>query len=390
MSSQPNWGEQKAVLLEGLSGTKRTVTDTLLENERKYLLETAAAGSTATGNFARLDKVFMPLIRRVTPATIAMELVGVQPMTAPIGVVFSQRIRYADTVAGGGPTADDEASGVNLYEKYSLIADGEAYTASDARTDLQITQALEAQGGHEINLEIVKKTIEPKTRKLQAKWSLEAQQDSQALHGIDLEQELVAAVSDEIIREQDRELLTELTNLSGTIKSFDFALADGRYASEKFTALMIGFSDLSNQIAFKCKRGGASWAVVSPNVLVALRHANNGAFVPATPTSDINPSATLFAGTLNGSIRVFVDNYATSDTILMGYKGASELDTGFVYSPYISLMKSDVIIDPTSYDPRMGLMTRYGLTKFDDTTNSLGNSSDYYGRGTISNLTLGF
>ena len=182
----------------------------------------------------------------------------------------------------------------------------------------------------------------------------------------------------------------ELTSLAGTVKSFDFSLADGRYASEKFTAMIIGFSDLSNQIAFKCKRGGASWAVVSPDLLVALRHANNGSFVSATPNTDINPSATLFAGTLNGNIRVFVDNYAVGNTILMGYKGSSELDTGFIYSPYIPIMKSGVVTDPTSFDPRISLMTRYGLVKFTDTATDLGNSSDYYGRGTINNLTLGF
>ena len=386
-----NWSDTKEALLEGLEGTKRSVTAQLLENEKAYILkEDVAAGATGTGNFDRMDKIFMPLIRRVTPATIAMELVGVQPMNAPIGVVFTQRARYSNAPAGSGLTVNDEASGVKVYEKYSLIAAGEAYTASDTRTDREIMDRLESEGGNEMNIEVIKKTVEPKTRKLQAKWTIEAEQDSKALHSLDLEAELVAAVSDELIREQDRELLGELTNLAGTVKSFDFSLADGRYASEKFTALVIGISDLSNKIAFKCKRGGASWAVVSPDMLVALRHANNGSFVPATPTTDINPSATLFAGTLNGSIRVFVDNYAATNTILMGYKGSSAMDTGFVFAPYIPIMKSNVVIDPTTYDPRIGLMTRYGLVSFTDTNTDLGNSSDYYARGTITNLTLGF
>ena len=384
-----NWNEQKEILLDGLSTKQRNITSALLENERTHLVETAAAGVTATGNVARLEKLVMPLIRRVTPATIAMELVGTQPMTQPVGQITSLRVKYAKTIATGGPTADQEASGVTVFDKYSLIAAGEAYTASDARTEAQITAVLESDGGNEISLEIVKKTIEAKTRKLQAKWTIESDQDAKAMHGIDIEQELVAAVSDEIIRELDRELLNELTALAGTVKSFDFAAADGRYSAEKFTALTIGMSDLSNQIAIKCKRGGATWMVVSQNLLVALRHANNGSFVPATASGDLSPQNTLFAGVFNGNVRVFVDIYATGDTILMGYKGSSELDTGFVYAPYIPLMQSGVITDPDTYDPRMGLMSRYALAKFDNSTTDLGNSADYYGRATVSNLSLG-
>ncbi len=385
------WQEIKEVLLEGLEGNHRQITGALLENENKHLNETAAAGSTATGNIATFDKIVMPLIRRVTPATIAMELVGVQPMNGPVGIVNTLRIRYADDLSGtGGPSANQEASGVTVFDKYSLIANGEIYTASDSRTASQITAALEGQGGYEMNLEIVKQSIEAQTRKIQAKWSIESQQDAQALHGLDIESELVSTLSDQIIREQDREIINNLTNLAGTVKSFDFLTADGRYASEKFTAIVIGMSDLSNQIAVKTKRGGATWAVISPNVLVALRHANNGSFTPASASSGLNPSATMFVGTLNGTVRVFVDIYATSETILMGYKGSSELDTGYVFSPYIPLMQSGVIIDPVTFDPRVSLMTRYALTAFTNTTTSLGNSSLYYARGVVSNLSLGF
>lgn len=386
-----NWVDKKSALLEGLDGKKRDVTAQLLENQRKHLTETAASTSTATGNISRYEKIFMPLIRRTAPATIAMELVGVQPLAMPQGVVFTQRFRYSNNLsATGGPVANAEASGVNLYEKYSLIASGEAYTASDARTNAQITAALEAQGGYEMNLEIVKKTVETKTRKLQAKWTLEADQDSRAMHGLDIESEMIAALSDEIVREQDREIITDLTALAGTVKSFDFTTADGRYASEKYTALTIGMSDLSNQIAVKTKRGGASWAIVSPDILVALRHANNGAFTPTSASGDVVASTTLFVGTLNGSIRVYVDINASTNTILMGYKGASEVDTGYVYSPYIPLMASNVITDPSTYDPQVGLMTRYALTSFTDANTDLGNSADYYARATVSNLSLGF
>ena len=390
MSTTQNWEEVKGTLLEGLNSKQSQITSVLLENQKKYLTETAAAGVTATGNVARLEKLVMPLIRRVTPATIAMELVGTQPMTQPVGQITSLRVRYAQTVDTNSPTAEDEANGVAVYDKYSLLAAAETdYTALAARDAAAQTAFLEADGGKEMNLEIIKKAIEAKTRKLQAKWTIESDQDAKAMHGIDIEKELVAALSDEIIRELDRELIGELTALAGTVKSFDFSLADGRYSGEKFTALSIGMSDLSAQIAIKSKRGGATWMVVSQNVLTAMRHAGNGSFVPATASSDLSPSSTLFAGTFNGSVRVFVDIYATTDTILMGYKGSSEIDTGFVYSPYVPLMQSGVVTDPTTFDPRMGLMTRYAFTKFDNASTDLNNSADYYGRAVVSNLSLG-
>jgi len=389
-----NWTEVKEVLLDGLDTKQAEITSTLLENQKSYLAESISGGTTGTGAIQSLEKLVMPLIRRVAPATIAMDLVGVQPMTQPIGQITSLRVRYANAKTGlnGTPNtplqANTEASGQAVYDKYSLIASG-AQSFDPTLSENSQTLLMEGDGGNEINLEIVKKTVEAKTRKLKAKWSIESEQDAKAYHGIDIESELVTAISDEIIRELDRELLAELNGLAGTVKAFDFALADGRYSSEKFTALTIGMSDLSNNIAFSCKRGGASWMVISQNVLVALRHANNGAFVPATTTSAMSPQNTLFVGVLNGNVRVYVDIYAVGDSILMGYKGASEIDTGFVYCPYVPLMQSGVVTDPDTFDPSMGLMTRYALSKFDDVTTDLGNSSDYYARATVANLKLG-
>lgn len=386
-----NWQKEKEVLLEGLSGKRRNVLDTVLENQRRYLNEQAADGTTGTANITRFDKVVMPLVRRVEPATVAMELVGVQPMNQSIGIVNSLRVRYSSDVGKGGGDvevkAGEEASGVNVYEKYSLIAQGAAYDSSDALTPWEQTLALESQGGNEMDLEMVKKTVETKTRRLQAKWSLEADQDARSMHGLDIEQEMVAALADQIVREKDRELFNTIAELAGTVEAFDFAHADGRYSGEKFTALSIGISSLSNQIGAKTKRGGASWMVVSPNVLTAMRHANNGSFTPAT---EGNLSNSLFVGTYNGTIRVYIDLYATSDTILLGYKGNSELDTGLIYSPYIPLMRSDVLTDTQTYNNQVSLMTRYALTSFTDQADSLGTSPDFYARAQVANLQLGF
>lgn len=399
--SNLTWEERKGVLLEGLDGVRKNTTEIVLENSRKVmheeraLFETAAGDATSSTHFARYDKLLMPLVRRVMPALFAMELVGVQPMSLPVGMVRTLRFRYAndvETTEGSGVmavTAGEEASGMNVYEKYSLIAAGEAYDASDARSELDILEALESQAGNKLTMDVVKDTITAKTRKLSATWSIEADQDAKALDGLDIENEMVVALADQIQREMDRELLNKLEALAGSVKSFDFATADGRYAGEKFTALTIGFSDLSNQIAVKTKLGGATWMVVSPNVFTALRNANNNAFVPAVQ-GDYKAQNSLFVGTLNGNIKVYVDNYATTDTVLMGHKGESEMAAGLIYAPYVPISNSGIVRDPETMDLVMSLMTRYAYGEFTNTATTLGNSADYYARGSVANLKLGF
>ena len=90
------WNDTKSALLEGLEGQKRQTMDAVLENTQSYLAEAATAGATGAGNVAALNKVILPVIRRVMPTVIANELVGVQPMTGPVGQIHTLRVRYAD------------------------------------------------------------------------------------------------------------------------------------------------------------------------------------------------------------------------------------------------------------------------------------------------------
>lgn len=409
-----NWEEYRDSLLEGLDGTERQVTKTVLNNYLResmkqkqasgIISESGTTGSTVTSNFDRYDRIFMPLMRRVTPSLLSMDLVGNQPLTGPTGLVRTLRFRYSqEGLEGtGGPEAGTEASGwgadgadvttSQVFEKYSQIAVGEDYDADDTRDRAEQTIALEGDGGQPMSADVTNYTVTAGTRKLSAVWSLESEQDSEALDGLDLESELVSALSDEIARELDREMLYELKDLAGHVENFDFANADGRYAGERFTGLSIGFSELSNQISVRTRRGGATWMVVSPKVLTAMRHAADGSFTPASAGQDISPRDSLFAGTFNGNVRVYVDLYAGANDnyALMGYKGSSDLDTGFVYCPYVPVMSSGRVVDPTSFDPRMSLMTRYAFAKFTDYEKNLGNSPDYYARANISNLELGF
>src|SRR5690554_1380281 len=405
MSNTPqNWSEYKDALLEGLDDKKRAMMDVLVENSHKQnlmdkdefnkvVVESTASGSTVTSNISRYDMMFMPLIRRTMPALLAMDLVGVQPMPGPRGIVRTLRFRYSEdteTTSGSGTNEIDagtEASGQNVFEKYSLLALGGAYDEVDGLDPFQQTVYLEGNRGKPLDLEVVTQATEPKSRKLSAAYSLEAEDDLQALDGLDLEAELTQSLGDEIMRELDRELIDELTGLAGTVYSFDFVDADGRFAGERLQAMQIRIDELSAEIANKTRKGGGSWIVVSPKVFVGLKNAVTSGFIPANQ-GELQLSSSLYVGTFGAGVKVYVDPYAETDAILMGYKG-SEIDTGFVYSPYIPLSSSGTVRNPETGDNRVLLRTRYGLTKFVDTDTSFGDSPDYYARMSVANLSLG-
>ena len=101
------WSETKEALLEGLSGNRKASMGVCLENTRRYLAESATAGATSAGNIATLNRVILPVIRRVMPTVIANEIIGVQPMTGPVAQIHTLRVRYADS--GDGVIAGEEA-----------------------------------------------------------------------------------------------------------------------------------------------------------------------------------------------------------------------------------------------------------------------------------------
>jgi hypothetical protein len=202
---ESRWQETKHALLEGLTGNKKTVMATTLENTRKYLSESATAGATSAGNIATLNRVILPVIRRVMPTVIANELVGVQPMTGPVGQIHTLRVRYSDTFSGstgGSTTAGEEAlSPFKIAEGYSGVSPGKAAN----------TAALEGAAGNRLSIQILKQTVEAKSRKLSARWTFESAQDAQAMHGIDVEAEIMAALAQEITAEIDQEVLRSLS-----------------------------------------------------------------------------------------------------------------------------------------------------------------------------------
>ena len=376
-----NWDTTRDALLEGLEGTKRDVMSSVLENTKVALNESATAGATQAGNIATLNKVILPVIRRVMPTVIANEIIGVQPMTGPVGQIHTLRVRYADNA--GATTAGSEAlSPFDIAKNYS--GDGSAAPLS--------TAALEGEAGNRMSIQVLKQTVEAKTRKLSARWTFEAAQDANAMHGLDIEAEIMAALAMEITAEIDQEILGSLENLATTGATFDMATnftGTPTFVGDKHAVLATLINQQANLVAQRTRRGAANWAVVSPAALTVLQSATTSAFARTTEGTFEAPTNTKFVGTLNGTMRVYVNTYA-SDTspVLLGYKGQGEIDAAAFYCPYVPLMSSGVVVDPASFEPVVSFMTRYGYVELTNTASSLGNAADYVSKIDVANLTF--
>lgn len=472
-----NWTDTKVALMEGLPASKQAILDPLLENQKNHLLnESAAAGATQAHDIAGFRKILIPMIRRIIPGTIATELVGVQPMTGPVGLVYTLRYRYADAVAGtshsnpfnlpdaiaakdevwgndspirqwyssGAPdVAADQvpgASGIGADGATPGVIDGSGstgvawpsslpahdtslygpYPASGA-DQLGLNHAgslyggsgsfLEGSGGRRMTMDVVSQAVEAGSRKLQAGWTIEAMQDLNAQHGLDLESEMTQALSAEIVQEIDQEIITDLIALAGTVDTFDGAGAGvyGAGSGGNYTPAFVGdrlanialiINRVANEIARKTRRGAGNFIVVSPLIVTVLQSAAKSVFAPAVQGSFTGPNNTMLVGTLNGTIKVYSYLFnqagagadmgtvaAVDDTILVGYKGGNgETDSGYFYCPYIPLMSSGVVVNPLTFQPVVSLMTRYGKAVFTQEETSLGNSSDYYGKVQVTGL----
>jgi hypothetical protein len=375
------WAETKEALLEGLQGTKKSVMGVTLENTKRYLQESATAGATSAGNVATLNRVILPVIRRVMPTVIANELVGVQPMTGPVGQIHTLRVRYAEN--GTGANAGEEAlSPFKIAEAYSGASTGRAAS----------TASLEGAAGKKMSIQILKQTVEAKTRKLSARWTFEAAQDAQAQQGIDIEAEIMAALAQEITAEIDQEILASLGSLAGTaVEAYDQNAVSGTatFVGDEHAALAVQINRVANLIAQRTRRGAGNWAVVSPFALTILQSATTSAFARTTEGTFEAPTNTKFVGTLNNAMKVYVNTYASDSTdVLIGYKGSSESDAAAFYCPYIPLMSSGVVLDPSTFEPVVSFMTRYGYVELSNTASSLGNAADYLGKVSIANVSF--
>ena len=274
--TETRWQDTKSALLEGLTGNKKAVMESTLENTKKYLAEAATAGATSAGNVATLNRVILPVIRRVMPTVIANEIVGVQPMTGPVGQIHTLRVRYAEA-------NDNVAAGEEALSPFKI---GTAYSGAGTDPDgtADATATKEGTGGRAMSIQILKQTVEAKTRKLQARWTFESAQDAQAQQGIDVEAEIMAALAQEITAEIDQEILGSLRSLAATEETFNQAAVSGTatFVGDEHAALAVLINREANKIAQRTRRGAGNFAVVSPLALTILQSATTSAFARTT------------------------------------------------------------------------------------------------------------
>jgi hypothetical protein len=398
---------------------RKAVTAALLENTEKALAaERAATGflTEAQGNAAsaatNFDPILISLVRRAMPNLIAYDIAGVQPMSGPTGLIFAMKSQYQ--LPSGGNSNGTEAfyaDGTNpirtAFSGSVTTAQGEALTGNSAAS----TGVTTAGGGFgNMGFTIEKTGVTAKTRALKADYTMELAQDLKAVHGLDAESELANILSTEILAEINREVIdtvnakAKVGALGPTVTDGTFDLvadADGRWAVEKFKSLIFQIEIESNEIAKSTRRGKGNFIVCSSNVASALTAAGMLDYTPALSADlQVDDTGNTFAGVLNGRIKVYVDPYAVTDYVTVGYRGTSAYDAGLFYCPYVPLTMVRAVDDQT-FQPRIGFKTRYGMVANPYVTGvSLGSgvtdgglgtnaANQYFRKFTVTNLNVG-
>jgi hypothetical protein len=279
----------------------------------------------------------------------------------------------------GNPTT--KATGITLDEVTGEVSltwngdPGENHIVCSYEYNMECNQDLT-----EVNLVVESEEIAAKTRKLKAVWSFEAQQDLRSQHNLDAEAELTAVLAQEINLEIDREVLTDLRNNAGTIAVWDFNTALGDTIKEKYESLYVKVVEVSNVVHRKTLRGGCNWLVTSPEVASVFETATAG-FAPAPSETFTSSLGIQYVGTINNRWRLYKDPLFPQGQILMGYKGDSYMDSGYFYCPYVPLTQTPVVLDPESFCPRKGILTRYGKKL-------LREGAKFYARMSIANFII--
>ena len=377
---------------------KRSVTAVILENTEKalgeqaqqnhMLTEDAAANNTSVA--ANWNPVLISLVRRAMPNMMAYDVCGVQPMSGPTGLIFSMKSKYKTTRSGA--TANNEAL---FGEAISGFSGDSAGTQGADPSGLGTLAAVDSAGAAptfgggmttanaeqlgttgesafaEMGFTIEKSTVTAQSRALKAEYTLELAQDLKAIHGLDAETELANILSTEILAEINREVIRTINSqaktgaTTGNITTagiFDLASdADGRWSAEKFKGLVVQLEREANQIAKDTRRGKGNVVICSSDVATALTASGMLDYTPAMSVNlQVDDTGNTFAGVLNGRTKVYIDPYATTDYITVGYKGTNPYDAGVFYCPYVPLTMVRAVGE-NDFQPRIGFKTRYGM-----------------------------
>ena len=218
----------------------------------------------------------------------------------------------------------------------------------------------------EVSFKLDSVTVTVEERKLRATWSPELAQDVSAFHNIDAEAELTALLSEQIAAEIDREILRELRKLAPWQLRWDVngwrrqAGFSTNYTQKDWNQeLMTKVNQISAQIHKATLRGGANFVVVSSEVSALFDNLEYFHVSDASPEADQYNMGIERIGALQNRYQVYRDPYSPSWSILIGHKGKSLLDTGFIYAPYIPMQLTPTVINPENFAPVKGIMTRY-------------------------------
>jgi len=310
-------------------------------------------------------------------------------------------------VSGGGGTTDATAEqtydvGYVLSPSLNAGSDGDTLTIPTFESNFATTPSPEIP---EIDIKVESIAVTAVTRKLRARWSPELAQDLNAYHSLDAEVELTQILSEQIALELDREILNDLLTQAKT--NFYWSRAPGKFMNKRSGTLItpggagtIGPSftgtvrewyetlvetiiDVANEIHRLTLRGSANFIVVSPDIATILEasvlyrpsYSLDGDGQVGTPMS----IGAEKVGTLSNRFTVYKDPYFPRNKVLVGFKGGSYLETGYVYAPYVPLIVTPTIFAPEDFTPRKGVMTRYGKKMV---------RSDFYGTVTVADMNV--
>ena len=369
-------------------------------------------GDTYAAGDARLPKILIPMIRRTFPELITNEIVGVQPMSGPVGLAFALRYKYETDALGtgidgktvptpagtaGGGTADPDSNNAELgYQHLDTRFTGASSSTGTFGTSAQRTSGAvsfdmlnvdtgvaalladyEMTGSiPQVTVSFEKTAVEAGTRRLAARWSVELEQDVKNMNGIDIDTEVTNAMSYEIQAEIDREMLMRMVQVAINagakgVSTWSPASADGRWMAERNRDLYAKIIVEANRIAIRNRRGAANFLVATPRVCAILEMLPEFQWMQVQGNVNTQPVGIARVGNLGGRFNVYRDTRTEAQVeggerstrleyVLLGYKGPEFYDTGIIYCPYIPVMVQRTV-GPNDFAPRVGLLTRYGV-----------------------------
>ena len=412
----------------------RLNTAILLENQEKWCLREASNVSGTAGVFggastagltnsdsyatgdARLPKVLIPMIRRTFPELITNEIVGVQPMTGPVGLAFAMRYKYEADALGSAVNGGDGSLGNSRQEvgpiqsrsqgkeigynylnsaftgvSSAKLSGGGAFVDEDGNTPFLEDSGIGAALGlfemsskiPQITVSFEKTAVEALTRRLAARWSVELEQDLKNMNGIDIDAELTNAMSYEIQAEIDREMIARMIQVCLNAgdgvgySTWSAVSADGRWSGERARDFYNRLVVEANRVAIRNRRGAANFIIATPRICAILETLPNFSWMPVNGNVNTQPVGIAKVGSVGGRFQIYRDTRTEAQTTagygggyakyrksvdyaLLGYKGSEYYDSGIVYCPYIPVMVQRTI-GPNDFSPRVGLLTRYGV-----------------------------